>query len=217
MKISEQTSIGSIQQNPKNQMQDHEFEHWITTPTKQNTGDEFYWQHQDQLQKSSLEFERRSLSNLHTRTGVCMEKQSIINDSKDVSAYSESETQITEQSETRYTTNPGGNSSCLKSIMDELIKELSQVQLPISGDSLTPNYRVRNTLNSNETKSFEQLLSKGSLKKFHLFIQHDEAEMSINTQELNQEEQLELIAMIKLNLKHKGLSLRQLIINGVKK
>ncbi len=53
------------------------------------------------------------------------------------------------------------------------------------------------------------------LKKHHLFITEQEAELSINTGKLNKSEQQQLLQRIKHHLQQQKINLKQLIINGV--
>lgn len=67
---------------------------------------------------------------------------------------------------------------------------------------------------SNNPRS-TQISQPIQIKKHHLFIEGEQAELTVNLKDLNKNDQDELISLMKRHFKQKGLVLNQLIINGV--
>lgn len=213
MKISEQSIIFSNTQNQNHQSTSADFEQWLDTPTKQNSGDEFYWQHQDQLQQSQVTFESLPMAKQNAKPAISPETKISSNHLLPVPAETEQFPSIIES----YQREPVTNSQESPLFLQELSTELQQLcsQLPIVENNNALIAKTPISIKSEEKRSIETRTVQSQLKNYHLYIQDDEVEMSLYTQDLDHQEQLELKNMIKLNLKHKGLSLKQLIINGV--
>lgn len=216
MKISDH-SVPSLNQNVQNnQKTQPDFEDWLKSPTKQNSGDEFYWQHQDQLQQSSLQFNHHPEHNQHGETVLEISTKQPQSTSLDPKAVIETEhiQQTTDFSKTTPNNRLILHSTELMRALTELEQNNSQPPVPESNSA--SKIQASDALQFENTSSVEfKDLCKGPLKNHHLFIQNDEVEISLYAEDLNKEEQIELKHMIKLNLKNKGLSLKQLLINGV--
>ncbi|WP_298626866.1 hypothetical protein [uncultured Legionella sp.] len=219
MKINEQGNLPFSTQNltgySNNQRDETEFEHLIHTPSGSNTGDEYYWQHQGQLQKSSLRFEQHILEAKPQKSPFA--KDTLVCDSHLLFPHSdENQLLVITTDEASALTNKVEN--CLLSRPEDYsshIKEQDQQSIAMMTSQAQP--QTVESLKTIEAHAIQSRISQTIVKNHHLFIENDEVELSLNTQELNRLEEQELREMIHLNLKHKGLSLKQLIINGVKK
>ncbi|KTD51320.1 hypothetical protein [Legionella quateirensis] len=216
MKVSIPPLVSLTQNVQNNQKTQPDFDDWLQTPTKQNSGDEFYWQHQDQLQQSSLQFKHHPVLDQHgdnVSERSTTDTLSTTSDPKTVIDTDQMQ-QTTEHSKT----NSNNRLTLLSTELMRAIVELKQnnSQLPVSESNSASKINASEKLQFEKTRSAEfKDLCKGQHKNHHLFIQNDEVELSLYAEELDKEEQLELKHMIKLNLKNKGLSLKQLLINGV--
>ncbi|KGP63302.1 hypothetical protein EP47_09220 [Legionella norrlandica] len=196
---------------------DH-FERWLNTPTKQSSGDEYFWQHQDQLQPSNLHFMNEPLIQQSMPTNIEGKKpltitKTVINVEKtvlpmpNISAYHQiSAAQVLQPNTTQNISIPfilkKNSSLCfLPFISTPQENQLNQLEK----SEAIPKF-ITSDLSINQAESF---------KNHHLFIKDAQVELTLNTHNLKQHEESELIQMIKDNLKKKGLSLKQIIINGV--
>jgi hypothetical protein len=214
MKINEQLALMLNQTSQTNQPNQLNFEQWINTPTKQNSGDEYYWQHQDQLQQSSVQFNSQPLAHQQ-------EKQETPEGSKLMVNPSPPEATISIPSQQKYvsyplekTDNNYLSAEELTKIIIDLEQELTQFMTP-DGTANTPLKTDKIAqLKAIKTADYDQY-NNSEIKNHHLFIQDQQVELTLNTQELNFKEQKALTQMMKHHLKNKGLILSKLIINGV--
>ena len=214
MKINEQLGLITSQAPQKKPQDNLNFEQWITTPTKQNNGDEYYWQHQNQLEQSSVRFDPKPL--------VLQPKKQEIpassNPEKNTPSPALTSTipvqhgYFSFQPETR-DVRQLKNVELSKVIID-LEQELTQIMAPY-GETNEP-LETDTPLKTKEINSADiQLCNKYQFKNHHLFIQDEQVELTLNTKDLNHKEQRELTQIMKHHLKNKGLNLSKLIINGV--
>ncbi|RUR18236.1 hypothetical protein ELY21_08385 [Legionella sp. km535] len=216
MKISNDSLLTWNQNAQKNQTNQSDFGDWLKTPTKQNSGDEFYWQHQSQLQQSCLKFENHSKQVQQGETSL---KTSEIDNVITAPYSTPDNVDVPMQSNTNNSKAPPLNRLKLQSTeFMRTIAALDQngsqtpVPEPYSYSSKSaPDKSISEQPNSVDYTTH----NTGQFKNYHLYIQNDQVELSLHAEDLNKEEQLELKQMIKLNLKNKGLSLKQLLINGV--
>lgn len=215
MKINEQPVLPFIPKDLNKRVNQMEFEQWINTPAKQNTGDEYYWQHQEQLQNSSLKFEQHLQEQQPHESPIAKEEQI----SQSTSSFQPS---VESQSSLVSINEPVAHANSAESYLFSPLKNDSkQNQEPYQPSIATTTCLAQNraieSLKAKETDTVQYTMPQTPIKNHHLYIQNDEVELSLNTQELNHIEEQELRQMIQLNLKNKGLSLKQLLINGVKK
>jgi hypothetical protein len=215
MKINEQAVLPFLPKDLNKRVNQTEFEQWINTPAKQNSGDEYYWQHQEQLQNSSLNFEKHLLEQQGHESTIAKEK---------LSTHSSSSLQpsVENHSSLALTNEPVAHANNAKSYLfspsQHYLKQNQEpYQQPIAVTTSLAKNRAIESLKAKETDIVQYTMPQTPIKNHHLYIQNDEVELSLNTQELNRIEEQELRQMIQLNLKIKGLSLKQLLINGVKK
>ena len=218
-KLSEtSTALTGFTKHPQSVQKDSPsssyFESLIHTPSKQNSGDEYYWQHQDQLQKSSLRFDAVITAKQHQIESPL--RQDGINNTVSVASILPKEGQNVETIQA-------------KAALENKLMATSQLQMPTNTtqqDRLSakaifdepiskPLQSREKPLIKTENPSTYEPTHNEELKKHHLFISEKEAELSLNTTELETQEEKELIPILKNYFKRKGFSLKQLIINGV--
>ena len=214
MKITEQSLFSVNQLSSKKQQDKLDFEQLIATPTKQSNGDEYYWQHQYQLEQSDIRFNPKPLEYINRSyklTKDSLVKPSMVTDAvTDVAPIpvSPSQTYFNFPLET-------------KDIPPQPAEELNMVINHLKKEVLFP-YNETTTSCKNVPKiqtkeAYSPVLKSNEycFKNHHLFIQGDQAELTFNTKDLDHQEQRELTQLIRLQLKNKGLILNKLIINGV--
>lgn len=221
MKITE--LIMPTQKASINQQNQADFGQWLddteqckqfTNPEKQSTGDEYYWQHQNHLQHSELHFDAKPNLRVQPKQTVTNPSETAINPSALMNSISE---------ESSYTVldamqKPIHCSSCMKeatTLMAELDKALEQANTPYAFAS-SP-YSLQATASAQEQNlPINNFNYPIDFKNNHLFIEGEQAELTLNMQHFNKEEKKELMHLIQVHLKNKGLILSRLIINGVK-
>ncbi len=213
MKINEQLAL-MLPQVPKKNLQDMlDFEQLINTPTKQNSGDEYYWQHQDQLQQSSLQFDPHPLA-IQPKIKAVLENETIRNNPEVHLQILNNPTQpnlYPYQFEKQ-------NDTLLSTKVSQIFKDLEQKITPIIMSVETANTPPKTDM-LNQIKKINEMVSSpdnpNEFKNYHLFIQGNQVELTLNIQDLDPYEQKEFTSMMKNHLKNKGLFLSKLIINGV--
>lgn len=215
MKINEQPVPPFISKDPNKGVNQSAFEQWVNTPTRQNTGDEYYWQHQEQLQKSSLKFEQYLLEQQPHQSTIAQEGP---NSQSTSSIHSSVENHYSLTSINEPVAHTDSTESYLISPSELYSKQKQEPnQQSIAATIGLVQRRAIESLKAKETSTAQYKMPQTPIKNHHLYIQNDEVELSLNAQKLNQIEEQELRQMIRNNLKNKGLSLKQLLINGVKK
>lgn len=215
MKINDQLISALNQGSPTNQTLKDDFERLLQSPTQQHSGDEYYWLHQDQLQQSALRFnvikmtKQQSEPSItpHQKMGHQMSIQTQLNDMPNPRPTHQDrpvDNKIIPAPSTPI--KPDVNNKRVEFTPKTVSNPLSQkIQL--------------NTINQvNAPKEIIDTSKKQPItwKNHHLFIHDNEAEVTLNLQELDTNEQKKLIQFMKNTLKQKGLALSQLIINGVR-
>jgi hypothetical protein len=214
MKINEQLALTTRHTSQNKQQDQLDFEQWITSPMKQNSGDEYYWQHQEQLEQSSLRFEPQPLVHQQKKPEQSISSEATI-DTPTVTPSADSPVQqncISFQPEKNCVKQ--SNAEVQFSINIESEPELFKNSLPaIEQSAPTKNdlsIQTKEMINP-DLPQFNQY----PFKNHHLFIKDEQAELTLNTKDLNHKEQKELTQLMKQHLKNKGLNLNKLIINGV--
>lgn len=221
MKITE--LMVPTQKTSMNQQNQADFGQWLddteqckqfTNPEKQSTGDEYYWQHQNHLQRSELHFDAKPEMNVQPKQIAINPSEAAINPSALMNNLS---------GESSYTVldavqEPVRCSSCMKeatTLMAELDKALEQTNTPYVFANGT--YSLQATASAQEqNRPLNSFNYPIDFKNNHLFIEGEQAELTLNMQHFNKEEKKELMHLIQEHLKNKGLILSRLIINGVK-
>ncbi|CEG57449.1 hypothetical protein [Legionella fallonii] len=215
MKISEPLVATPQQTSTKlSSSQDNlDFELWLKTPTKQNSGDEYYWQHQEQLQQSALQFDSLTLAH---------QQQQNIKVSSIQLASQLTDLQIMDRPINRDSLNvlheeinkPGSSAAEALNLLIQTEQKSSPTIMPCEVNS--SSLSIRNSMERKEIKVINDSNARYTFKNHHLFIQDQEAELTLNNQGMDAKEEKELIQTIKTFLKDKGIALNKLIINGVK-
>lgn len=174
------------------------------------SGDELYRQHQDELQKSQLDFSAYYSSMEGSKKQTKTEnpdgttsKPFIINDP-----------------DSRVLVQHSKPSSSTVKMPDIACKsDIHTVQNTISSSVMPTHSKHPKLILSANTVSKNAIASSPTqqavFKKHHLFITEEEVELSINTQNLKPQEKKEVLNGIKAYLKEKGFILKKLLINGV--
>lgn len=184
----------------------------LLSPTQQSTGDEYYWQHQTQLQQSSLHFEALPQENQQPQPII------VNTAAPDFTTATKQETtaQIEYQPQLNGSNLNKENSNAYAKkfapLMSELEQALEQSTLPQD-----PSNNQKATATNSNTLKVEKPSLKRTIqfKNNHLFIQGEQAELTLNLHSFTKHEQKELMQLIQNHLKKKGLLLSRLIINGV--
>jgi hypothetical protein len=172
------------------------------------SGDDYYRQHQSQLQPSELEFNPMEVAQtkvatqveIRTRTDdvLLIEKEGLI---------TTPQPQISPGLVPQKTEQPADASTI------HSLHTAQNTRAPVIALN-QPKKSIESRVSAQETeRSF--LAYTPEFKKHHLYIKQDEAELTLNTQNLKPEEEQAFIPMIKNYIKNKGLLLKRLIINGV--
>lgn len=216
MKINEHSAPAFITKAADNNAPKEDFEQWMNNPAGQNSGDEFYWLHQQQLQNSDLRFESliQEQNNQPATADILKEQSTLLNQAEFVKPVASRPLPFIAEPTALF--HPTDNSlRPLKKDPIHCSQKKNQQAIP-SMPLLNINSKTHVPV-TKEPKTPEHRAIPSPLKKHHLYIENQEVELSLNTQELNHHEEQELRQMIRLNIKGKGLSLKQLLINGVKK
>ncbi len=184
----------------------------LGTPTKQCSGDEYYWEHQQQLQQSNLAFNFQPTETstpplsftdkrLHGEDLKLPEAQmhyEVFTHSATVAQTNKSNQEVLPLRPYIYSSGKKNNNNSFYHFEStEVIEELENL--------------------AQETKKpQEKPLPAIQFKPYHLFMHSEYAELSLNLNSFSIEEQKELLHQIQQYLKLRGLTLSRLIINGVK-
>lgn len=184
-----------------------------TSPTQQSTGDEYYWQHQTHLQQSSLHFTPQPLTS-------CSQKPYTLKTNE--SAFNLSNLGENKHHQKREVLTKGliQNTPTISINKQKLISQLTKLSLiikkPSSFNALAATrFLKEHDIPSKQIKISDTLSPFPLFKKCHLFIQGEQAEITLNSQTLSSREQKELLYIIRNYLKKNGFVLHRLIINGV--
>lgn len=189
---------------------DCSFENWLQSPTRQSSGDEYYWQHQQHLQRSALTFNGIDGNKKTPPATLAAQSTNQVNESNRVV--------------------PDNMASALTpraSIPDNTVDENNTAPLHIDLETTDPiqqqgvatkNPCLQKAPSAKKSPATSTIIPKAppqmDYKKHHLFIESDNIELSLNTQGMNREESHTLRQLIKQWLAKKGLRLTKLIING---
>ncbi|CDZ77056.1 hypothetical protein BN59_01335 [Legionella massiliensis] len=197
----------------KEQLKPKGFAQCLETSCRGKTGDDYYWQHQQELQNSALQFKPlTSINKLNSQTLAENEpatdrKLSKLVLSQEFSApIAKSETFIPDYQIKIWTQE---FSELINSVYDKSGQFSSCDSNEFSQEKLRPSAISEPLAN----KVFTRPLV---FKNHQLFIRTNEAEFSLNSADLNKEQIKELSLLVKQWLSNKGIKLEHLIINGVK-
>lgn len=224
MKINDVATWTNEQQPQSKKQNSDDFGHWLgeaddwgkqlMSPTQQSSGDEYYWQHQSQLQQSSLHFDALPREDQQAPAIIANTKTAAFADV----AQHESTAPVKIQPQVNAPCPNRENRAAGTTKLAPIIYELNQaLEQPTPPQNTSGKQQTTATNKQDEHIPWvnESLDRRIQFKNNHLFIQGAQAELSLNLHSFNQQEQKELIQVVKNHLKNKGLTLSRLIINGV--
>ena len=183
--------------------------------SKSLSGDDYYWQHQNQLQQSALTF-NPIVSKTHSPP-IIPDDDTTIQPESSITAINmdttEQQMPINRLVETYLT-----QSTTLETLDVELLLTTIEqgIQNAVSHNDIK---RVNQTLSKNNCDrkliANEVMLANSLFKHYQLFISSNHVELTLNTAQLSNRQTSELQKLIKQWLSNKGYSLKQLMINGV--
>jgi len=194
---------------------DKGFENWLKTPTKNTTGDDYYRQHQQQLQPCELHF--GSQSSAAKKGPIELALREIKTNSGSA--------ELTHSEATCACRSVAQPDTRLR--QSDPVVFTSQEPLPLFENKTENNRPIQDNsvLQFNETKVDETLFisqiktwlaPKKAFKQYQLYIENKQVELSLNCADLNSSQKNEITSLVKDWLINKGLRLQQFIINGVK-
>lgn len=193
--------------------ENHEnFAQWLNSPIKEKSGDEFYWQHQNQLQQSSLRF-NAALTNHHPLPTHILSSANLLEKLQTCNQESEPLEVSVNNSDGDAAVHPilSLDNKAISNITQQVNQCLEQIPDARLEVPIKRNDHPRGTTKSTPvTREFKQ-----KFKNHHIFIKDYSIELTLNTHELNQLEQNELKELLTSGLKRKGYVLTRLFINGV--
>lgn len=212
MKITDQLMPGLYKPASNTNRQDVFFDTLVNSPVKESKGDDYYLQHQTQLEQSGLTFSPMIIKPVnkplteppgHSRASRDYQPDSEIDSRPLLNNSVEAEHVIINVSNS--TMSPSGKvSTTVKQIYEQTILQLdSKQQTTIQDNTRAPSVNANPVLSN--TISF---------KNHQLFIDNQLAEVTLNTTQLSKDETKALQQLVKQWLSRKGLVLKQLIING---
>jgi hypothetical protein len=189
------------------------FEDWLDTPSTKKNGDDYYWQHQNQLQQSALMF-----SSVNKQEASKRDNREVLPDQDNRTAIKNSVfvspamiTPIPKPVDT-----PSPSLASLISLAEPQITGLKETHEPTTMSSDSKIINKMDAKNNSIEFIIRQILPKNSIFKNHqLFINNNEVELTLNTSQLSKEETHQLQKFMKQWLNQKGYALTKLIINGV--
>lgn len=175
------------------------------------TGEEYYWTHQQQLQQSALSFEPQPVKKQQHPQSITPDKEKRTSEKTTSTPQAQALQTKSDDSKIR----PHSIATPTASVP----KEAWGVGITLAKTSTTKG--LEQPIRSNQNPVVKGLTSNPldlpkprDFNKHHLFIQGSEAELTLNTNELSPKEEKELIQLIQNHLKLKGLALSRLVING---
>lgn len=189
------------------------FANWLRSPCKQNRDDEYYRQHQGQLQPSELTFKPATIEEHSSPVNLACPEIKI--STPDILSV---EVQSLPVDETEKMTLPARQlPDCeYEPIIETRIAEPKIPQHPIMYEDTKAPMKILCKSPEKWPSSSAVFQFISSEQKHHLYTDKNEVELSMNTNGLAKEESIALQQTVKQWITQKGWALRQLIINGVK-
>ncbi|PJE10987.1 hypothetical protein [Legionella sp.] len=179
------------------------------------TNDEYYWKNQQQLEDSALSFQdfirgnKKELDSSSAQTDLPTQVDS---DSSLAMREAKKEASKPPELATQIIT--------IETLTHEVYRQAPQQLLenPASNFQLALKDQSPSLTSAKHSlpKQITSTQENSNLKNYQLFILNNQAELSINTSQLDNQQTKELRQLIKQWLVNKGVRLQQLIINGVK-
>lgn len=214
MKITDQLIPGTFKISSNQNNHDVFFDTLLNAPVKNNNGDDYYRQHQDQLQQSDLNFSPMTMSpekkpmaepleNLKASTNNQTDPACLIE--QNTKALAEPDCALIKTSSSPMMSPDQLNTTIKALHAAAIIQQENKLE-----DELPKNSRP-NPANINPV-----LQNPMVFKNHQLFINNNLAELSLNTTQLSKDEARELQKLVKQWLSNKGHVLKQFILNGEK-
>ena len=197
-----------------------DFAKWLQSPQAIHSGDAFYWQHQEELQPSMLQFtpspsyqdtlpnnEHHFKQSTASNSAAILEKN-IKNKRFEFKVGFDFTPDL-------YSKNCNNERGIQEEILSTPLKPRQASLFTQNTDSLKENSVHNATPKKNDV--FSSTIAKpAALKNNHLFVQEGEAELCVNLREFNHYERSQIVLLLKKQLRGAGLLLKTLIINGDK-
>jgi hypothetical protein len=195
------------------QDKDRGFDYLLDDTNKKPKSDDYYWQHQNQLQRSDLTF--NELGSKPKNQVMFPEKPALLQPE-------EKRTDICLMPEVVHINMPlDGCSSKLTHLSEFEMKQVSPILDIILQNPTNHSENKMMNLAVSKTNHYQTLMSNKTLprhsmfKNYQLFLDNNQVELTLNTSHFSKQQTNELQTTIKQWLTSKGYSLKQLIINGV--
>ncbi|KTC87765.1 hypothetical protein [Legionella drozanskii] len=179
------------------------------------TNDEYYWKNQQQLEDSALSFQdfirgnKKELDSSSAQT--------------DLPTQVDSDSSLAMREVKKEASNPTELATqiiTIETLANEVYRQASQQLLENPVSNFQPALKDLSPSLTSAKRSLPKQVTatqeNSNLKNYQLFILNNQAELSINTSQLDNQQTKELRQLIKQWLVNKGVRLQQLIINGVK-
>lgn len=211
MKISDQLITNTFHPGSSKNGHDVYFDALLNSSVKQNSGDEYYWQHQNQLQQSALRFNPLCVKHIEqlefepTETGKpCINLQTDTSDTVQQISNSSIKTGCEVIETALLPMIPEQSNKTVKAVFEQVMIYLENKL----EDKLTRNDAHKLIL------SKQPIADTVIFKNHQLFIDNNVVELTLNTSQLSKDETSELQKLVKQWLANKGYILKQFIING---
>ena len=211
MKIDAQSMLFTRQRTSENSDQASGFETLLTTQPRQ--ADDYYWQHQNQLQQSAISFKPVKMdANPQIKPKLveetCVSQQQIYPVQLDVADHVE-----LQKSEPQLSADQPHPAT--KIVIEQLITRIKKSieQLKIQSEhAIAEQPNIPNIANLTPMPLTAVPIT---FKNYQLFLNDNQVELTFNTSGLSKQQINELHNVVKQWLVQKGYALKQLTINGV--
>lgn len=193
-----------------------DFERLLDHSSKNSSGDEYYWQHQNQLQQSSLHFELKPATQQQkpqatSQANTAPDRQNRVAPSEGKTSQPKAELQAPK------TDKPQNNKPLLPLSSTPPCSKSKNASNPavVAATSMKPQPQCVDKFINTVKANTSQVDPGREFKKHHLFVEGEHAELSMNVDDLKEQEQKIVRQLIKNQFKNKGLILKKLTMNGV--
>lgn len=200
-------------QVPKPDVNQRAFDDLVDTPTQNNTGDEYYWQHQSQLQQSALDFTRHQQQAVNTRPTI----NNTVCTHNNTPQYSNIPLELPTNLSVQEQVSDTSKTICVKASERHTSRSSSPSKQAITPTVIHHHEELteQSLVQSVETPHRKYLAMMQQIaKNHHLFIKDQHAELSLQINTSTPHEIKAIKQWIKKQFKQQGLTL-QLTINGV--
>lgn len=213
MKINEQLPLTNLP--IANHSREDNFSDWLASPTLTQNGDEYYRQHQGDLQPSAITFKDMTIH---------ADSKSLINDSMisvthHTTSFTTTENIFVPDMTPQKALQMARNANHIAHASLEVEALFTTITTTITNYLITTDKPIvfdNISRQPNKAISYDQTAqSSASIATHQLFIIGHEAELALNTHNLSKKDAKELQQCIKEALASKGYYLSKFIINGV--